>query len=237
MSKKNSSDGVQPITALIKFFSEKKHYLDFKNGSSFFRTPHYYRKCEGAGRSDRNESCIGFWDKKLGDTMPDVFHGEKLIDMHGIESILVYPLTEQKDAWIQSWSAIGPYNNFENSLQKMLDKFGLYFVILPSKNIINYAEFLSKKTNLPIRHGLMNYSNDPKKRSLTVKDSEFSYQKEYRFFFGECDKFETQDKIVELPNLEPILLEASSLKLESPSGEIKYCSLGHPNVIIGRSKQ
>lgn len=231
MSKTNS-EGSQSVTALIKFFSKKEHYLAFKNGSVLFRPPHYYRLRDDIGRSDRNESCVGYWNNELGDDMPQLFKNEKPIDPKDVKSILIYPLAEPKDSWMQCWSMIGPHNCFENSLEQMLCEFGTYFVILPAENISKYAKLLTKASGLKIAHGLVKYSEDPKKRSLSVKDSRLSYQKEYRFLVGTCDKDEVQEKRIENLNLEPILLEASSLKFESPSGEIRYCSLGNQKVVV-----
>jgi len=227
MSDKPKSQAV----ALVKFFSKKEHYLAFKKGSILFRTPHYYRKIEDAGRGDRGESCLGYWDKQLGDDLPAVISNGDKIDIDNVKSILVYPAVEQKDAWLQSWSIIGPHNNFENSLEQMLNEFGAYFVILPATKIKAYKDLLAKASGCKVKMGEIRYSDNPLEKSLVVKDSKFSYQKEFRFFLGECLKDEKSDKNIQLQGLNKMLLEAFSLKLESPSGEIKYCALGHGKVI------
>lgn len=229
----NSNSGnAQQAVALIKFFSEKEHYDLFKSGSSLFRTPHYYRtKCDDLGRGDRAESCLGYWDKNLGDDMPNIIKNGSLADTKNIQSILVYPAHEQQDAWLQSWAMIGPYNNFENSLEQMLRVFGRYFVLLPANKISEYAKLVAKASNLKASYGLVEYSDDPLKRCLTIKDSHFSYQKEFRFFLGECSKGEIQDNPLTLQGINELLLEASSLRFQSASGEIKYCSSGHEKVV------
>jgi len=217
--------------ALIKFFSKKEHYLSFKKGTNLFRTPHYYRKDKSVGRGDRNESCIGYWDKKLGDEMPNIIHNGNKVNFDGAQSILVYPADEQKDAWMQSWAVIGPHNNFENSLENMLKEFGSYFVILPATKISTYRQLLAKTSGCKVHMGLISYSDDRLDRSLVVKDSKFSYQKEFRFFLSECSKDEMRDKKIQLQGINRMLLQASSLSLTSPSGEVKYCSLGHQKVV------
>jgi hypothetical protein len=221
----------QQVAALIKFFSKKEHYLAFKDGCSMFRTPHFYRKREDVGRGDRSESCLGYWDKGLGDKMPNLVSNGYPVDIKDAESVLIYPAHEQQDAWLQSWCVMAPYNEFELSIQQMLDDFGTYFVVLPAKNISAYAELVGQVSGAKVRHGLVQYSDNPLDRSLTVKDSKFGYQKEFRFYVGECKKDEIQDKKLQLQGLNNILLEAASLKLESPSGEIKYCSLGRKEVV------
>lgn len=225
------NEKLEQAVALVKFFSKEEHYLAFKNGSTLFRTPHFYRKHEGAGRGDRSESCYGYWDKELGDDFPNITNNGQTINVDDAQSILIYPAHEQKDAWLQSWAVIGPHNNFENSLEQMLKEFGTYFVVLPANKISEYAKQLSKASGLKVHQGLVIYSKNPLERSLVVKDSKFSYQKEFRFFVGECSKAEMQDKKIQLQGLNKMLLEAATLKLTSPSGEIKYCALGHQKVV------
>jgi hypothetical protein len=163
--------------------------------------------------------------------MPKIILNGKTVSFDDAQSILVYPADEQKDAWMQSWAVIGPHNNFESSLEKMLNEFGAYFVILPATKISAYRHLLAKTSGCKVHMGLVSYSDDPLERSLSVKDSKFSYQKEFRFFLGECSKHENRDKKIQLQGINRMLLEASSLSLTSPTGEVKYCSLGHQKVV------
>jgi len=229
---KNTTDNSQQAVALIKFFSEEEHYLAFKNGYSFFRTPHYFRKREDIGRGDRSESCLGYWDKELGDPMPNIVRNGQPIEIEDAQSVLVYSAHEQKDAWLQSWCMIGPYNEFEQSLERMLEEFGAYFVVLPARNINAYASLISKASGEPVRYGLIRYSDNLLDRSLTIKDHRFSYQKEFRFYVGKCDKNEVQDRNVRLHGVTNLLLEAGSLRLESASGLVRYCSQGQKKVVF-----
>lgn len=222
----------QQAVALIKFFSEEEHYLAFKDECySMFRTPHFYRKREDRGRGDRSESCIGYWDKGLGDKMPSLVSNGRPVDIKDAESVLIYPAHEHQDAWLQSWCVMGPHNEFEQSLERMIDEFGTYFVVLSAKNISAYAKLVNQASGSQVRYGFVQYSDNPLDRSLTVKDSKFGYQKEFRFYVGECRKDEIQDKKLRLQGLNNILFEAASLKFKSPSGEIKYCSLGRKKVV------
>lgn len=214
------------VVALIKFFSKEEDYLAFKDGSSMFRTPHYYRTCKDEGRGDRSESCLGYWDKGLGDKMPNLLSNGHPVDIKDAESVLIYPAHEQQDAWLQSWCVVAPHNEFELSIQQMQDNFGTYFVVLPAKNISAYAELIRQVSGSQVRCSLVQYSDNPLDRSLTVKDTKLGYQKEFRFYVGVCEKDETQDKLLQLQGLNNMLLEAASLKLTSPTGEIRYCSNG-----------
>ncbi|WP_339616233.1 hypothetical protein [uncultured Gilvimarinus sp.] len=227
-----SSNKSQHAFALIKFFSKKEHYLSFKSGTSLFRTPHYYRTCEDIGRGDRSESCLLYWDKKHGGTKPKFIRpdGTDLINQK-LQNVLVYPADEPHDAWMQSWAVIGPHNSFENSLEQIQREFGCYFVLLPASKIRLYSRLVEKATKTKVNYGLVRYSDDPMERSLTVKDVKYSYQKEFRFFLGQCSKGELQDRFLELPGLNKLLLNGQSLKLASPNGAIKYCSVGHNSVV------
>jgi len=225
-------DNSQQAVALIKFFSEEEHYLAFKAGYSFFRTPHYFRRREDSGRGDRSESCLGYWDRKLGDLMPNIVSNGQPIDLENAESVLVYPAHEQKDAWLQSWCMIGPHNEFEQSLERMLEEFGAYFAILPARSISTYASLIGQASGEPVRYGLIKYSDNPLDRSSTIKDHGFSYQKEFRFYVGECDKSEEKDRNIRLNGVTNLLLEAGSLRFESSSGLVKYCFQGQKKVVF-----
>ncbi len=226
-----NSNSSNQVVALIKFFSEEEHFLAFKSGYSIFRTPHFFRTHKGLGRGDRSESCLWYWDKGMGDEVPSVLMDSHPVDLKDAKSVLIYPAHEQKDSWLQSWCVMGPHNRFEGSIEQMLEEFGTYFVVLPAKNINTYAELLNQVSGSQVSYGMIQYSNDLLDRSLKVKDSKFGYQKEFRFYIGECEKDEVKDKEFQLRDLEGILLKAASLKLQSLSGETKYCSLGRKQVV------
>lgn len=221
--------GPQRGLALIKFFKEEEHYLKFKNGILLLRTPNYYRNCEDPGRGDRNESCLAYWNKELGHEMPNLVRNGSPVE--DVKSVLIYPADEQKDAWLQSWCFIGSDNSFEESLQQMIDEFGTYFVVLPAKDIDSYATLIEKASGLKIRYGLLQYSDNPLDGSLTIKHSKFSYQKEFRFYLGECEKVENQDKNIQVNGLDKLLSDAASLKLVTSSGKTTYFSLGQKKVV------
>lgn len=228
------SDNAKPLSqavALIKFFSKEEHYLSFKKGTNLFRTPHYYRNDKSVGRGDRGESCIGYWDRTLGDDFPNIIDNDDRLNLDDAQSILVYPAAEQKDAWLQSWAIIGPHNNFENSLEKMINEFGAYFVILPATKIDEYRHLLAKTSGCKVHMGAVRYSDNPLEGSLVVKHSKFSYQKEFRFLLGECSKGEMRDKKIQLQGVNKLLIETSALRFKSQSGEVKYCSLGNKKVV------
>ncbi|AVW98910.1 hypothetical protein [Vibrio vulnificus] len=224
--------GTQSAFALIKFFSQKEHYLSFVAGTSLFRTPHYYRICEDEGRGDPSESCISFWNRKVGGVKPKLVKpdGTEFGDKD-VESILVCSAYEQYDSWMQSWAIISPHNDFESSLEQMIQEFGSFFVLLPVNKIKEYANLVEKASGLKVSYEAVRYTDVLTERSLTVKDLKFSYQKEFRFFVGQCPKGESKDKFLDLPELSSLLLDGQTLVLTSPNGVVKYCSLGHTSVV------
>lgn len=132
---------------------------------------------------------------------------------------------------MQSWTVIGPDNEFEQSLEIMRKEFGLFFVILPAKKIKQYANLIERASGSKVSFGLVRYSDDPMARSLTVKDVNFSYQNEFRFFTGQCSKLEFQDKFLNLPDINNLLLDAKSLKLVSSNGFTNYFSVGSEETV------
>lgn len=217
--------------ALIKFFSEEKHFQWFKDGYTMFRTPHFYRRCEDIGRGDRNESCILYRDKELGDEMPILTMNHQPLDLGNIESMLLHCANEVSDSWMQSWCIVGKFNDFELSLTRMLEEFGCHFVVLQASNIKNYAESLRQASGLDVSYGYLSYSDNPLDRSLCAKDKEFEYQKEFRFYVGSCDKYEVLDKELRVSKMSNLLSGAKSLKFTSQTGDVRYCSLGSNNVV------
>lgn len=167
----------------------------------------------------------------MGDELPKISIDGRELDNINAESVLIYPASEQHDSWLQSWCVMGPHNGFEYSLERMLAEFGTYFVVLPATKISAYAQLLADASCSQVRCGSVRYSDDPLERSLTVKDSKFSYQNEFRFFVGECAKDEVQERVIPLQGVGKMLLEASSLQVKSPSGETRWCSLGHQKVV------
>lgn len=229
----------QGAFALIKLFSHEEHYLSFKSGVSLFRTPHYYRLCESVGRGDRSESCLFFWDKDLScEYKPSILDSRgKSVDYSKLSQVFVYPVGEQFDAWMQSWAIVGPHNNFEHSLERLKDEFGSYFVMLPASKIKLYARLIERKSGYKVRHGMVGYSANRLDYSLTVKDIDFSYQKEYRFFAGTCSKDEVESKFFNLSGLNKLLLNCMSLKITSPNGDVRWCSVGHEGIVAVEAKK
>jgi hypothetical protein len=217
---------VEQGTVLIKFFTEEEHLKQFISGSILCRTVHYYRICDDVGRGDRYESCFGYWDKSLNDTLPNIKMDNRPFDLSKASSILIYPMSEPLDGWVQCWSLIGPHNGFEDSIDKLAKEFGKYFVLLPCSKIEQYVSLISQANGISITHGLVGYSNRREEFGIGVKTDALAYQREYRFIFGECLKGAILDRTFNTKPLYDLVIPAGSLKFVKPSGETIYYSGG-----------
>ena len=118
-----------------------------------------------------------------------------------------------------------------NTRWSKCNKSSVSILLYCQRRIKNYASLVEKISGSRVSYGLVQYSDDPRERSLTVKDAKLSYQKEFRFFTGRCSKEELQDRYLDLPDLNEMLLDAQSLKLTSPDGITKYCSVGYKGTV------
>ncbi|MDO6488269.1 hypothetical protein Q4503_11190 [Colwellia sp. 6_MG-2023] len=226
-------DNSYPIHGLLKFFSCKEHMDSFKRGKVKFATPHYYRTNPNPNIADQLESCIEFsTDTNNFEKIISKYEGANGIDiLKSKNNLLICPNHEPKDAFIQCWFALGSHNKFEDSLSKMLMNFGSYFVFLDVKKIETYKQRLLKKSGLKVKGNIVNYTDDNLKHSLIVKKQDLEYQKEFRFFLGECEKNNAEDRFFELGSLKPILTEMRSGKVISADGTITYFTSGHSEVV------
>jgi hypothetical protein len=92
----------------------------FKQGDVLFRTHEFYRTHDDLGRAVQFKSCIGFYARDRGHLFPKLEDENNVLNLKDAKSLLIYPVTEPHDAWMQSWSAVGPYNFFEDILSKLL---------------------------------------------------------------------------------------------------------------------
>jgi hypothetical protein len=126
---------------------------------------------------------------------------------------------------------MGTHNNFDDSLAKMLKNFGKYFVFLEAKRIETYKQRLSKKSGLEATGRIVIYTCNSLKHSSIAKKQSLEFQKEFRFFLGECEKDNADEFYSKVGNLKPILTEIGSGKVTKPDGTITYFSVGHDDVI------
>ncbi|HAS8291303.1 TPA: hypothetical protein I7707_21665, partial [Vibrio vulnificus] len=76
-----------------------------------------------------------------------------------VESILVCSAYEQYDSWMQSWAIISPHNDFESSLEQMIQEFGSFFVLLPVNKIKEYANLVEKASGLKVSYEAVRYTD------------------------------------------------------------------------------
>lgn len=183
------------IAGLLKFFSKPEYLDDFLRGNLFCNTPHYYRNCNGAGVSDRFEACIGYFNRSLGQREPAIVMDGKPFDISKATEVFTFLDEDYCDSWLSCWFILEvPQSDLElislkKDLCRVVKEFGDNYVLLPSKSFVSFHQLLSKgaykMVNKPIK-----YTDNDLIRGMFIKRPEFSYQREYRFAFGECDKSE-----------------------------------------------
>jgi hypothetical protein len=183
------------IAGLLKFFSKQDYLNDFLHGNLFCNTPHYYRNCPEPGVSDRFEACIGYFNKSLGQREPTINLDGKSLDLSKATEVFTFLDQDYYDSWLNCWFILevpeseSELISLKKDLNRVLEEFGDDYVLLPSESFIPFHNLLSK-TEHKMRTGPVKYTDDDLTRGLFKKRPEFSYQREYRFAFGECDKSE-----------------------------------------------
>lgn len=220
------------VYGLIKFFENIDYWQQFKAGLLYCNTPHYFRTIEEIGRSDPYESCIGYYNLARGDNPPKFTDGGgKILNIEKAKQVVIHPLNEPSDGWLQCWAIVAPQNNFDDYLIRIVREFGPYFVYMPAQNIKKYIARIRKFNAESVEYGYVRYSSNPKECSLGVKRVDYEYQCEFRIVIGECDKFCKEHREFRVPPLTDLLLDFQSLKLEKPNGQITHFSFGQQTPI------
>jgi hypothetical protein len=96
----------------------------------------------------------------------------------------------------------------------MRNEFGENFVFIPNKSFSSLISKLESSTTHKLDHGLVKYSTDNMNWSYGCKSSDYSYQREYRFVFGECSHTEiTHAPIQTADNFNDLILANVPLQI------------------------
>ena len=213
--------------ALIKFFSSKERLESFVAGTWYCNTPQYYRGNTMPGVGDRTESCINYWDVELGHSLPKLTIDGQEKDLSEAKNILCYNSLESHDSWLQCFSLIGPYNGYEDTIDKVSKECGKDFILLPIKNLPELVSKVDIASKSNMHHGAVRYSDNPLEFGIFVKSLGYSYQKEYRFALEKCEKGHKSAREFEVGNIEHLVTINGTLKFEQPNGAIIYYSNGN----------
>jgi hypothetical protein len=203
------------IVGLLKFFRETTHLEALLSGHIYCNTPEHYRLSGVEGVGDRNESCVASYRIER--------DGKKtVLEIDGNEVSGVMSATMHngmsRDMYLHCWFVVSmPKNDLEykslvSDINRIRDEFGAYYVFLEAKNIQEFRERIVEKYDLIVNCVLVSYSENSMDWSVGCKSDKYSYQREFRFCFSECN----------LHSVEP-------LSLQSDKG---FSDLLHKNEII-----
>lgn len=225
-----SKDKDLVIGGLLKFFLNRSYMDDFVSGRLYCNTPHYFRKNDTPGISDRYEACISYSDGNPLHNDPEiVLDGEKIIIPDGGE-VFTFLDEDYSDSWLHCWFVLSIPQSQEElySLKKDLDRVTLEFggnaVLLPSNNFLKYKKILQSSINHRVINGPVKYTREDLKRGMFKKRPEFSYQREYRYAFGEIDKSELKPLIINIQGeeFEKLIIKDPIIRMQV--GSIKVAS-------------
>ncbi|MCG5048023.1 hypothetical protein [Pectobacterium brasiliense] len=182
---------------LMKFFSTAEYKQKFLDGQVFCNTPAYYRKSDKEGVGDRCESAIysyynGYEPKDgmkfemgLGKKI-----GENKLSIKNLNAF-IFRKSGEIDSWLNCWYALEIITTSPdattNSLERMLREFGDNAILLTLDNWDEFLQRIKTYSEKEVEYCLVKYTDNPTKISKSCKLERYSYQKEFRFLFGECD--------------------------------------------------
>lgn len=178
------------LVGLLKFFRSEEYLNQLVGGLLYCNTSEFYRLSREEGQSDPYESCVHAYRRNRGDA-------ETRIEINGLP---LPPLTaatmyggDLKDTWTHCWFALDAPENEDElipltaDLDRVRKEFGSQYVFLYAEHMAEFVQRAKSLYNEKLRHGRVIYSDDNEKWSVGCKSIGYSYQREYRFAFGQCD--------------------------------------------------
>ena len=102
----------------------------------------------------------------------------------------------------------------------MKEQFGAHFAFIPAQNLKPLVSKLQDFSDKSLFCGEVEYTGDKSKWGNLVKALDYSYQREYRFLFGECPASEKEYYVFNSPGgLSDLILKNTDFKLQSDDGE------------------
>lgn len=208
---------------LVKFFRNESFLDSLLNGCFHCTPPEIYRLDKQEGVSDSAESCAYSYREERGDS-PVIMKFEGF-DITDASAITIHNQI-QKDAWMHCWFSLrapkdqDDLEKLNHDVKKMKEQFGQHFAFIPAQNLRAMVSKLQELSEKPLSCGEVEYSDDKHKWGNLVKALGYSYQREYRFLFGECSTSEKDYYIFNNPDgFSDLIIKNADVKLQSKDGK------------------
>ena len=208
---------------LVKFFRNEDFLDSLREGCFHCTPPEIYRLDKQEGVSDKFESCAYSYREERGDTPIIVKFGDT--EISDALELTIHNL-KGKDAWMHCWFSLRlpkdqeALEKLKDDVAKMKEQFGAHFAFIPAQNLKPLVSKLKELNDKPIFCGEVEYTGDISKWGNLVKALDYSYQREYRFLFGECSASEKEYYVFNSPDgFSDLILKNTDFKLQSDDGE------------------
>jgi len=216
---------------LIKFFKNES-YLDALISGCFHCTPpERYRLNEEKGIGDKYESCFFSYRPDRGDEKIIIKVADHEINPDDIVSATIFNRND-RDSWMHCWSIFRlppdelALQRFKDDIVRMQSEFGNNYAFIHAHNLKPFVQRLTETSEKKMYCGEVKYSQYKNDWGNLCKSLDFSYQREYRFLFGECETSEMDFYIFHDPNgFDDYIQKNPEIKLENKDKKITWFQL------------
>jgi len=207
---------------LVKFYRNEEFLDNLLDGGFHCTPPEIYRLDKQEGVSDKVESCAYSYRKERDDS-PIVTKLDD-VDLGDLIGFTAHNGTE-KDAWMHCWFTLrspsdqAGLDQLKRDVARMKKQFGNHYAFLPPVNLKPLIFRLNSLSTKESFCGEVGYSGDKSKWGNLCKSLGYSYQREYRFLFGECSPSEKDFYVFDAPKgFGDLIYSNSDVKLQSEDG-------------------
>lgn len=220
---------------LIKFFRNEEFLDKLISGCFHCTPPEIYRMSKQEGVSDKFESCSFSFRKERGDEQVviefDGFGLKEKIKESDASSMTLHN-GSKTDSWMHCWFCLrlpsdqDALESLKSDIQRMKDQFGSHYAFIINADIEPFIERLKKLSKKELTCGEVEYCGDRSRWGNLCKSVDYSYQREFRFLFGECSTSETDYYIFNNPEtFSDVIHKNPDLKLQDKGGECVWFDL------------
>ena len=217
------------LIGIVKFFRDET-YLNrlVDDGCIYCKTPENYRLESLEGVGDKFESCKFSYRAQRNDSV--VFIEVDGCKIHN--SDLTIHAQGGYDSWLHCWLALTlptdpkGLENLINDIKQVKSEFGNHYAFIPANKIKNFSNMISRASSKPMMFGQVLYYEDQSKWSIFSESNNYSYQREFRFIFGECGVTEINPYVFYCENgFKNIIEKTPELKLISSQNRYAFFDL------------